>query len=103
MGYVEAFEPNLALKWCATFFYLVGCFFYVFGSFVSMVCTIARNQVKWERVQNKNGEKKRRIARLLGRLKAALPKRGKSGSRKGKGDSASPGAQPAPTPKSPLA
>lgn len=63
MGYVEAFEPNLTLKWCATWFYLVGCFFYVFGSFMSLVSTVARHQVGWERVQKTEHEKKSRLAR----------------------------------------
>lgn len=98
MGYVEAFEPNLKLRWCATWFYLVGCLFYVNGSGLSFISTVARNQVRFERIQDQEQEKNRRLARLLSRATSALPrafKRSKRGKKQaaqqddGEGDGAS--------------
>jgi len=59
MGYVEAFEPNVTLKWCATWFYLVGCFFYVFGSFMSLVSTVARHQVSGSECKTRSSRRNR--------------------------------------------
>jgi hypothetical protein len=74
MGYVEAFEPNLELRWCATWFYLVGCLFYVTGSFLSFVSTVAGHQLRWERIQDSEKDKQKRLARLIGRATSALPR-----------------------------
>mmetsp|Transcript_70149 Transcript_70149/g.221522 ORF Transcript_70149/g.221522 Transcript_70149/m.221522 type:complete len:437 (-) Transcript_70149:277-1587(-) len=74
MGYVHAFEPNLALRWCSTWFYLVGCFFYVIGSFLAFVSTVAKQQVHWERVRLQEQKKENSMASLVGRASAVLPK-----------------------------
>lgn len=50
MGYVHSFEPNVAMRWFATWMYMVGCFCYVAGSFLSFVRLVASRQVKWERM-----------------------------------------------------
>lgn len=73
MGYVEAFEPNLVQKWVSTWFYLIGCLFYVAGSFGSFVSTVARQQVHWERLQAREWRKQRKLARLLGKARSAVP------------------------------
>lgn len=67
MGYIEAFEPNEKLRTCATSFYLIGCLFYCLGTFLSFVHTVARHQVRWERIQDMERRKKQRMRRLLGR------------------------------------
>lgn len=102
MGYVEAFEVNMTQRWCATWFYLVGCFFYVAGSGLSFVSTVARHQVKWERVEDTEQKKKKMIARLLGRAKRTMQvvkgaawnrKRGSADPSSGDCDVASPSTQ----------
>eukprot|EP00930_Biecheleria_cincta_P018736 TRINITY_DN1448_c0_g1_i1.p1 TRINITY_DN1448_c0_g1~~TRINITY_DN1448_c0_g1_i1.p1 ORF type:complete len:425 (+),score=85.46 TRINITY_DN1448_c0_g1_i1:54-1328(+) len=74
MGYVEAFEPNDNLKWCSTWLYMIGCVFYVTGSFMSLVSIVATHQVHWERVQVQEQRKKRRLARMLGKAGGLLPR-----------------------------
>lgn len=53
MGYVHAFEPNATMRWFATWMYMVGCFCYVAGSFLSFVRIVASRQVKWERMSKR--------------------------------------------------
>lgn len=53
MGYVHAFEPNRNMRWFATWMYMVGCFCYVAGSFLSFVRIVASRQVKWERMSKR--------------------------------------------------
>mmetsp|Transcript_80753 Transcript_80753/g.227316 ORF Transcript_80753/g.227316 Transcript_80753/m.227316 type:complete len:458 (-) Transcript_80753:148-1521(-) len=75
MGYVEAFKPNKTMRWVSTWFYLVGCLFYVVGSFLSFVSCVARHQVRWERLQEKNDTKRKRsVVRILGRTASAIPR-----------------------------
>lgn len=82
MGYVEAFEPNDNLKWCSTWLYMIGCGFYVTGSFMSFISIVATHQVHWERVQVQEWRKKRRLARLLGKAGGMFPRALKKATRK---------------------
>lgn len=78
MGYVDAFKPNLAMQWCATWMYMVGCFFYVAGTGLSFIRTVASQQVSWERKQArkdaKRCEKEMKMANLVGNATPHSPK-----------------------------
>jgi len=58
MGYVHAFEPNKTMTWVATWMYMIGCFFYVAGTGLSFIRTVASQQVSWERKQARRDAKR---------------------------------------------
>jgi len=69
MGYVDAFEPNKTMRWVATWMYMVGCFFYVVGTGLSFIRTVASAQVSWERKQARSDAKRcRREMSLSNRM-----------------------------------
>jgi len=78
MGYVEAFEPNWTMKFSATWMYMVGCFFYVAGTGLSCMRTIASQQVSWERKQARRDARRCRkemaLASLVGNATVSSPR-----------------------------
>merc|ERR550525_197113 len=96
MGYVEAFEPNVTMKWVATWFYLIGCVFYVSGSFLAFVTVVAGNQVRWEKLAKEESRKTRSMTSRLARAGTALPralKRRAGRSKPGSAEGCQPGGR----------
>mmetsp|Transcript_16437 Transcript_16437/g.35922 ORF Transcript_16437/g.35922 Transcript_16437/m.35922 type:complete len:464 (+) Transcript_16437:342-1733(+) len=84
MGYVKAFEPNRTMVWVSTWLYMVGCIFYVLGSGLAFISTVASHQVYWEKVHaNDSKKKKSKVSKALATVaRLALRRRGKGRSKR---------------------